>query len=365
MDINTIRAIKRLQLDNERLLKHELSQGIPWYARGRPTLTTGTPQTFADVTGSVVYWTPTKNGWFDELSLDINPSTTADITNGTAIMSSVSGGTSQLAVGMTITAAGVPGGTTILTIDSTTQITMSANATATTVGVAVTFGIATDINIDLRLDVQNFELSPLLWSTHGAGTSTRATAVSYDRGIPYLGTTQYKLLATLRTSAADTIADTERKRFVGSVYNHVLKRLFTCPAYSNNNASTTYTFNNATYTSINAGTDDFVEFVYPLQDMFVGDMPVFAAVNTTEQLYAGISLNSTTSITQNSSLLQTGATVVGGEMPAQRMDDAPAGYNILRMLASSDGLITIVADHGRRGSAADTYTTYLESLVLQ
>lgn len=69
----------------------------------------------------------------------------AGITNGSA---NLTAGTAQYTaddVGRTVTAAGIPGGTTILAYVSPTQVTMSANATATTNPVAVTVGSESNV----------------------------------------------------------------------------------------------------------------------------------------------------------------------------------------------------------------------------
>lgn len=70
---------------------------------------------------------------------------TATTTNGSPTLGSIPS-TSGLKAGMAISGAGIPGATTILSVDSATQITMSANASASASGVTVTVGgsIATD-----------------------------------------------------------------------------------------------------------------------------------------------------------------------------------------------------------------------------
>lgn len=49
--------------------------------------------------------------------------------------------TTVLAAGMSVSGDGIPSGTTILSVDSATQITLSANATATGTGVALSFSV--------------------------------------------------------------------------------------------------------------------------------------------------------------------------------------------------------------------------------
>ena len=71
----------------------------------------------------------------------INPGTiafTGDTTLGDPIVLNTSANTSVLRVGQTITSANFPVGTRVLTINSATSFTATANATATTVGVAIT-----------------------------------------------------------------------------------------------------------------------------------------------------------------------------------------------------------------------------------
>ena len=59
--------------------------------------------------------------------------------NGSAIITSIPS-TANYTVGMQVTGAGIPSGATIASIDSTTQIHISANATATATGILLTIG---------------------------------------------------------------------------------------------------------------------------------------------------------------------------------------------------------------------------------
>lgn len=68
-----------------------------------------------------------------------NPITrTGTTTNGSAVVPSMSS-TANLRVGDNVTGTGITAGTTVLTVDSSTQITLSAVATASTTGVTLTF----------------------------------------------------------------------------------------------------------------------------------------------------------------------------------------------------------------------------------
>lgn len=74
----------------------------------------------------------------------IQRSTTINTTSGSA--NATVGTTANMAVGMKITSANVPAGTTVATIITGTTITMSANATATASGTAARFSFITDAN---------------------------------------------------------------------------------------------------------------------------------------------------------------------------------------------------------------------------
>lgn len=74
-------------------------------------------------------------------------SRTGDITTGSPIITNLSV-TSDLSVGQGVEGAGIPTGSFIETIDSASQITISTNATATTVGVALTISWWIDVGDD-------------------------------------------------------------------------------------------------------------------------------------------------------------------------------------------------------------------------
>jgi hypothetical protein len=62
---------------------------------------------------------------------------TGDLTNGSAVVTSVAANTTGLLVGMGVVGTGVPTGTVIVSVDSSSQFTMSQNATADGTGVTL------------------------------------------------------------------------------------------------------------------------------------------------------------------------------------------------------------------------------------
>lgn len=65
-------------------------------------------------------------------------------TSGSAVVTMTS--TTGLAAKMRVTHANIPAGTEILTVDSGTQVTLTANATATGTGLTLTFGAGPSMN---------------------------------------------------------------------------------------------------------------------------------------------------------------------------------------------------------------------------
>jgi len=64
---------------------------------------------------------------------------TGDISTGSSVITNISPNTTGLFAGMFVTATGIPSLTKILTVDSSTQVTIDGNATATTTGLSLTF----------------------------------------------------------------------------------------------------------------------------------------------------------------------------------------------------------------------------------
>lgn len=76
-------------------------------------------------------------GWYYTSDARAQTSYTGDTTNGSAVVTSIAS-TAGMYSGQAISGTGIPAGTRILTVDSSTQITLNANATATNAGVTLT-----------------------------------------------------------------------------------------------------------------------------------------------------------------------------------------------------------------------------------
>jgi len=75
--------------------------------------------------------------------------TTGDRTSGSAIFTNIADDTADLVVGMFVSGTGIPDGTKILTIDSSSQVTLDANATSTGTGGAIKFHL---VRITVNMD---------------------------------------------------------------------------------------------------------------------------------------------------------------------------------------------------------------------
>lgn len=213
---------------------NRLSLAAPQVADGRLTLTTGTPVTTADVSGSAtLFYTPYKGnrislysnafGWyvstFEELSLDLSGETFA-----------------------------------------TTQ------------------------DVFIYNDAGTLKLSLTAWNVDGV---TRATAVVYQDGVLVKdGAPEYRLLGTIRINPEGMCRDQLANRGVGNLYNKVPRVL----RFFDNTDSWTLTATG--WEGWRSGTSSFVDFV-----SCMADDPVFLDVvakvenSTTQYTYIGIGLS--------------------------------------------------------------------------
>jgi hypothetical protein len=168
---------------------------------GRLTLTTATPVTTADVlAAATLYYTPYKS---DKVSVFVN---------------------------------------SILRVREFTEISLSV--------AALSNATCYDIFIYQKVD-GTLALEALAWASSGAGTSTRATALTRNRGVMVKnGDISRTYLGTIFMSAAGQTEDSAKRRYVWNYYNRVSRHLVAVIAA--NNWGTTH----ASWVSANADTTD-------------------------------------------------------------------------------------------------------------
>jgi hypothetical protein len=358
---------------------------------GRMTLTSGTPITNSDVTAATtLYFTPSGDGsrialydgtrWkyfsFSEISIKLTDSSqTGNTSNGSAVVTNLTN-TSQLVRGMQVTGTGIPANTTIASINSATQITLSANATATGTGVALTFKLPNGNNYDVWA-VINGSTAALQFGNAWTNSTTRADAISQQDGV-WVNTSainstdsnaipakQGRLLGTIRTTGtAGQTEDSVANRLVANIYSPVARILRATPGYNNNNAQTTFAGPASNYANLNGGTGNQVNFLIPLNGWNV-DLTACLSCTSTNNGAArlGIGLDSNTSAV---SCAGGSGNIVGVvTMTATYRDVLAAGYHFAAMLGAGGGsAFTVVADDARNGSSADPRATYMEGWVM-
>lgn len=125
-------------------------------------------------------------------------------------------------------------------------------------------GAATAVNTLYYAYVSNIRAS---FAPGGLRLST--TAPSLVRGVRYLGTSgnalNWRFIGWVRTvsnAGTPNFADSLLQRLVINAYNKRKLKMFSCPNYNDNNSSTNYNFADAaTWTAINGGTNDHLDFI--------------------------------------------------------------------------------------------------------
>lgn len=92
-----------------------------------------------------------------------------DIASGSAVVQNIVD-TTLIDTGMEVTGTGIPAGTTVLSVDSATQVTLSANATATATN-ALTY---TTPDVDILFNDNNFSVGSTISISSGTITAGNA-----------------------------------------------------------------------------------------------------------------------------------------------------------------------------------------------
>jgi hypothetical protein len=205
---------------------------------GRLTLLSGCPVTIDDIVGSRLYYTPyggnvvsvyEDSSWkrftFSEIFVDLSGSQTGTIASGSTVVTDMLD-SSQLAVGMIISGSGISGGTTIVSVDSDTQITLSGSATSTG-NVSLSYALPADGISDIFIvsvsGSPSLRLGPL-WSSG----SSRSIGIDLFDGVGCLsGSQTFRHVGIVSSgSVAGLVCDSLGERHVSNVYNAVRKKLY-------------------------------------------------------------------------------------------------------------------------------------------
>lgn len=276
----------------------------PATCNGRLTLTTLEPITVGDVTtATILYFTPYMGdkialydgaAWkldtFSEISIELTDPQTGTTTNGSAVVTGLTD-TSQLIVGMEVSGTGIPGGATISSINSATQVTLSANATASGT-VPVTFKIPAGKNVDVfcfdNSGTPKLEFGPL-WTnnTARATTLTPQSGVLIKTGTPtrrYIGTVRTTSVAGQTECSFGGIGSTP-KWFVWNAYHR--KRVGLKVAEATNS----WTYTTAAWRQMNNSAVNQIELLLGLSEEAVRAISIVEFVTSSAAPRTGIALD--------------------------------------------------------------------------
>ena len=229
---------------------------------GRLSFSTTIPATSADVTAAdtlyyqneygsqVSLWSAQLGAWEDvnvedSLQKSFSAPAVVDTTNGSPTLTNCYVA-EFFTVGATVTGSGIPGGTTVVSIDADNQeVTLSANATASDTTVLVYSTLLADKNYDVFIYDNRastglgaeilIEFVP--WTD---GTTRSVALVQYDGVFVKTGDASKRYMGTFRTTVAGESEDSKTKRFLWSFYNQKERMLYKEPASFTEAVATTW-----------------------------------------------------------------------------------------------------------------------------
>lgn len=351
--------------------------GVPEIAvfNGRLTLESGVPVSSTDQTDKTrVYLTPyngnrimlnVDGAWnryiLTEIYVDLTHAQTGTIVTGSPIITNLSD-TYGMAVGDLVESSGsISALTYIQSIDSPTQITMTANALASgSVTVTVSQPENSTCDIFAQRVGANTKLRRVLWTNN----FTRATALTTTDGVPTLtgdATMRYVGIVGCNSAsgAGGLTSDSLIRRLVGNYYNRVPRKVFTCPGYTDNSAVTSYTESSAVYSPVNGGDGAYIRFASPDNDSVM--LIIKLRATTTGTLRFGVGIDTTSEATNHanvkSDINESSSIFVNQVVPGLHT----AAFLALR--ESANATIFSDGDNSLGGLAADPYITYMTGLV--
>lgn len=255
-------------------------------------------------------------------------------TNGSAVVTGLTN-TDQLIAGMSVVGTNIPVGATILSINSATQITLSANATGsatTSLTITIPASKAVDLFLINTMD-QVTQTTPTgtmavrfgsLWTSGTSRTdaieattypglyvNTNIISANANRQIPaakgiYIGT-------VYMTSTAGQFEDTNTKRFIWNAYNRLPRKLKVT------DTTDSWSYTTATWRQANNSAANQVEWIVGLSEDLV-DLRVHGLANN-----ATNNVNVATGIGIDSKNVNS-ADVYGGSALTTGMSVIPAQY---------------------------------------
>jgi len=194
--------------------------------------------------------------------------------------------------------------------------------------------------------------------------TTRADALAWQDGVLVKsGATTRRYLGTIRASGANTTEDSVANRFVSNYYNRVPRPMFSCPAYNDDNAQTSYTTASTSFTPANGGTGSKLAFLSQGQDAVEYGAVAAVTNDGANSVSVGVGEDSTTTTQTRGFFFKDSSAY--GHITASRTIIPASGYHYLELLVQTGGgTATYFADLARVGSAVDPRATYISATVM-
>ena len=245
------------------------------------------------------------------------------ITNGSPTATIPGGLGFLLCAGMRVSGSSIPGGTTIASVDSNSQITLSANATGTDPLHAVTFNLAVskmyDVFVGYQAAFDQLAYNLAAWTND----TTRATALTTQDGfLVKTGDTTKRYVGSFRTDDSGLFVNTVLQRCVYSHYNQQPRLLW---RYDDTNS---WAYTSTTIRQANASTANQVEVVVGLDDTSLIDLTIYGIANTSNASI-GVGRDTTTAYSAGDGGKQLGMrTIANVVTPAHFAEKVPLGYHV-------------------------------------
>jgi len=185
-------------------------------------------------------------------------------------------------------------------------------------------------------------------------------------GTYYLGATggavKWRFVGWVWVNSSTQFVDSEVSRLCCNYYNRVLKDLYRCPSYNDDDTNTTWTEGSNTWTQANSGADSQIEFLCNNEDAVVLHAQGSLESNTAGAFtYLGIGVDSITSVVRAG--VHQGVDL--GHIGIHYSDVLSATRHYADLMAVvSAGISTFWADDDRIGSDEDPPITYISGQVL-
>jgi hypothetical protein len=246
-------------------------------------------------------------GWrgvaFAEKTLKLTDTQTGMLASGSPIVTGLSDA-KALSPGMLATGAGVPGGAVVASVDSATQITLSANATVSGAN-ALTFKAPANTNFDVFAvgTDATFRLVLSAW----ANDTERASALALVDGVSVRSSDTARYLGTVRTTGVDGQTEFTPNPAAAAGGNHpklfiwnAQNRLTVAATCRDSTDSWTYTV--STLRAMNNSTGNRVSFVTGLAGDAFDANHLMRADSTNDDVFrlVGIGYDSTSALAAGS-----------------------------------------------------------------